>query len=92
MAKARHFTRNEVLARGVGLDDGVDDVLRHVAVVGEELLGILGQAGATVAEAGVVVVGAYARIKADAFDNLAGIKAMGGGVGIELIKIGGPNG
>ena len=50
----KHLVGHEVLARAVGLDDGLNQVLRHVAVVGEELLGVLGQAVAAVAEAGVI--------------------------------------
>ena len=48
---------DEVLTCRVSANDGVDQVLRHVAVVGQQLLGVLGQAVAPVAEAGVVVVG-----------------------------------
>ncbi len=36
--------------------------LRHVLVVGQQLLGVLGQAVAAVAEAGVVVVRSDARL------------------------------
>lgn len=40
-----------VLAGAAGLDDGLDQVLRHVPVVGQQLRGVLGQAVAAVAEA-----------------------------------------
>ena len=66
---AQHGVGDVVLARAVALDDGGHHVLRHVGVVGQELLGVLGQAVAAVAEARVVVVGADARVEADAFDN-----------------------
>ena len=45
----QHLVVHEVLAGAVGLDDGLDQVLGHVLVVGQQLLGVLGQAVATVA-------------------------------------------
>ena len=65
----QHLVGDEVLARAVGVDDGLDQVLRHVLAVGQQLLGVLGQAVAAVAEAGVVVVAADARLQAHALDN-----------------------
>ena len=58
----QHLVGHEVLAGAVGLDDGLDQVLGHVLVVGQQLLGVLGQAVAAVAEAGVVVVGPNERL------------------------------
>ena len=80
--------RDEVLAGGVGLHDGADQVLRHLGVVREELLGVLGQAVAAVAEGGVVVVPADARVEADAADDLARVEAVDLGVGVELVEVG----
>ena len=59
---ANDGVRDEVLASGVGLDNGVNQVLRHAAVVGEQLFGILGQAVTPIAEGGIVVVQADTRI------------------------------
>lgn len=39
----QHLVGHEVLAGAVGLDDRLDEVLRNVLVVGQELLGVLGQ-------------------------------------------------
>ena len=66
----------------------MDQVLRHVAVVGEQLLGVLGQAVAAVSEAGVVVVGTDARVEADAVNDLARVQTMGGGVSVEFVEVG----
>lgn len=55
----------------LGLDEGVDDPLRHVAIVGQELLGALGQAVAAVAEAGIIVMRANARVEANAVNDRA---------------------
>ena len=63
--RARAPVGHEVLARAVGVDDGLDQVPRHVLVVRQQLLGVLRQAVAAVAEAGVVVA-ADARLQAHA--------------------------
>ena len=58
----QHLVGDEVLAGAVGLHDGLDQVLGHVLVVRQQLLGVLGKAVAAVAEAGVVVVAADVRV------------------------------
>ena len=84
----QHLVGDEVLAGAVGVHDGLDQVLRHVSVVGQQLLGVLGQAVAAVAEAGVVVVAADARLQAHAVDDVAGVEASHLAVGIELVEVG----
>ena len=84
----QHLVGHEVLAGAVGLHDGLDQVLRHVPVVGQQLLGVLGQAVAAVAEAGVVVVAADARLQAHAVDDVAGVEASHLAVGVELVEVG----
>ena len=84
----QHLVGDEVLAGAVGLHDGLDQVLRYVPVVGQQLLGVLGQAVAAVAEAGVVVVAADARLQAHAVDDVAGVEAADLAVGVELVEVG----
>ena len=84
----QHLVGHEVLAGAVGLDDGLDQVLGHVLVVGQQLLGVLGQAVAAVAEAGVVVVRTDARLQADAVDDVAGVEPTDLAVGVELVEVG----
>ena len=84
---AQHGVGDVVLARAVALDDGGHHVLRHVGVVGQELLGVLGQAVAAVAEGGVVVVRADARVEADALDDGAAVEALDFGVRVELVEV-----
>ena len=79
---------DKVLAGGVALNDGFDQVLRHILVVGQQLLGVFGQAVAAVAEAGVVVVGADARVHAHAVDDLLRVEALHLRVGVQLVKVG----
>ena len=81
---------DEVLARTVRFDDRMDQVLRHVAVVGEQLLGVLGQTVAAVAERRVVVMVADARVEADAVDDLARVQPMRLGIGVQLVEVGEP--
>ena len=78
---------DEFLADGIALHHGLDHGLRDVLVVGEQLLGVLGQAVAAVAEAGVVVVRADARVHADSFDYLLRIQPLSLGVGVQLVEI-----
>ena len=84
----QHLVGHEVLAGAVCLHDGLDQVLRHVLVVRQQLLGVLGQAVAAVAEAGVVVVRADARLQAHAVDDVAGAEAADLAVGVELVEVG----
>ena len=83
----QHLVGDEVFAGAVGLHDGLDQVLRHVPVVGQQLLGVLGQAVAAVAEAGVVVVRPDARLQAHAVDDVAGVEAAYLAVGVELVEV-----
>src|SRR3546814_9854878 len=50
-----HLGRDEILARRVRRHDRLDQILRHILVIGEHLLGILGQAIAAIAEGRIVI-------------------------------------
>ena len=78
---------DEVLACAVALDDGLDEVLRHVFVVGQQLLGVLGQAVAAVAERRVVVEVADAWVEAHALDDAVGVETLHLGVGVQLVEV-----
>ena len=88
----QHLVGDKILARAVCLHDGLDQVLRHVPVVGQQPRGVLGQAVAAVAEAGVVVVPADARLQAHAVDDVAGIEAADLAVGVESVEVGNAKG
>ena len=83
---------DEPFAGVVGLDDGFDEVLRDGFVVGQELFGVFGEAVAAIAEGGVVVVSADARVKADSVDDAFGVEAFGGGVSVEFVEVGNAEG
>ena len=78
---------DEVFARSVGVDDGTHEVLRHVLVVGQELLGVLRQAVAAVSERGVVVHVADAGVETHAVDDLLRVEAFHFGIGVELVEV-----
>ena len=84
----QYLVGHEVLASAVAVHDGLDQVLRDVPVVGEQLLGVLGQAVAAETEAGVVVMAADARLQAHAIDDVAGVEAADLAVGVELVEVG----
>ena len=78
---------DEVFARGVRVDDGAHEVLGHVLVVGQELLGVLRQAVAAVTERGVVVHVADAGVETHTVDDLLRVEAFHFGVGVELVEV-----
>ena len=84
----QHAVGDEVLAGAVGLYNGFDEILRHIGVICQQLLGVLGQAVAAVAEAGVIVMAADARVKAYAVNDLLRVQTLALRVGIQLVKVG----
>ena len=82
-----HLVGDKILAGLVAIHDGADKVLRHIGIVGQKLLRVLGQAIAAIAETGVVVVAAYTGIEAHAIDNLLGVESLEFGIGVQLVEI-----
>ncbi len=76
-----------VLAGAVAVDDSLDEVLRDVVEVREELLRVLREAVAAIAETRVVVVRADTRIQANAVDNRLCVKSLHLRVGIQFVEI-----
>ena len=76
----------------------ISHILLHIAqyirieAIGQQLLGVLGQAVAAVAEAGVVVVGADARVHAHAVDDLLRVEPIHLRIGVQLVKVGDAHG
>jgi hypothetical protein len=65
----------------------MDEVFRHVPVIGEKLLGVLRKIISAVAEGGVVVEVAHAGIETHAPDDLGSVQPLDLGIGVQLIKI-----
>ena len=76
-----------VLARAVGLHDGGHHVLGHVLVVGEQLLRVLREAVAAIAEGGGCCSGVDAGVEAHALDDGTAVKALDLGVGVEFVEV-----
>ena len=72
----KYLIGNEVFAGSVALDDGCHHVLGDVGVVGEELLGVFGEAIAAVTEGGIIVVGSDTWVKTDALDYCLGVESF----------------
>ena len=83
----QHRVGDVVLAGAVALDYRLDKVLRDVGVVGEQLLGVLREAVAAVAEGRVVVVRADSRVKAHALDDGLRVEALDLRVGVKLVEV-----
>ena len=83
---------NEILARTVAFYDSLDEVLGYVLIVGQQLLGVFGQAVATVTERGVVVMASDARVEAYTVDDGFRVQTLHLGVRVQLIEIRDPQG
>lgn len=84
---AEHLVGDEVLTGAVALDDCCHHVLGHVLVVGEELFCVFGEAVTAVAERGIVVMGADARVEPYAFDDCLRIESFYLGICVEFVEI-----
>ena len=78
---------DEVLARAVAVYYCLDKVLRYVCVVRKELLRVLREAVASVAEGWVVVEVPDAGVEAHALDYRVGVQALHLRVGVELVEV-----
>ena len=78
---------DEVFTGAIAFDDGAHHVLGYVRIICEKLLGVFRQTVTSITERGVVVVTADARVKADAFDDCARIKAFDFGVCVKFVEV-----
>ncbi|EJX04076.1 membrane protein [gut metagenome] len=83
----QHLVGNEILTSLVGFHDGRHHVLRHILVVGQQLLGIFRQAITTVAKTRVIIVRTDTRIQAYPLNDGLRIQSFNFGIGIQLIEI-----
>ena len=81
---------NEILARTVAFHYGLDEVLGYVLIVGQQLLGVFGQAVATVTERGVVVMASDAWVEAYAVDDGFRVQPLHFGIRVQLVEVGYP--
>ena len=76
-----------ILSCAVTLHDGLDEIFRHILIVGEELLCVFRQTIATISKRRVVVVCTDTRVEADALNYRASVHSLHLGVGIEFVEI-----
>ena len=86
----QHAVRNEILPRPVRLHNRLDQILRNVLIVRQQLLRILRQAVSAVTERRIVVVRPDAGIQTDAVNDLPRVQALGLRIGVQLVKIRNP--
>ena len=79
---------DEVLTGAVAFHDGLNQVLGDISIVRKELLRVLREAVAAVAEGRVVIVRADAGIEADAVDDVLRGETLRFRVGVEFIEEG----
>ena len=84
----KHSVRDKILTRPVAFDNSLNEVLRHILVICEKLLCVLWQAVSAVAEGGIVVKIADARIQAYALDYRGSVELFDLCIGVKLIKEG----
>lgn len=78
---------NEVLTDGITFYNRLNHSLRHILIVSEKLLGILGKTIPAIAERRIVVVPADTRIHTHAIDNHLCIKTLSLGIGVKFIEV-----
>ena len=76
-----------VLSRAIALHNRLNQVLRHIGVVRQELFGVLRQTVATIAEAWVVIVCADTWIQAHTLDDCLRVQALHLGIGVQLVEV-----
>ena len=84
---AQYGIGNVVLAGAVGFYYGLDEVLWHILVICQKLLGILGKAIAAIAERRIVIIVAYSWIKTHTTNDALGVETLHLGVCIQLIEV-----
>ena len=84
---AQHGIGYVVLACAVAFHYRFDEVFRHIGIVCQQLLGVLGQTVAAVAERRVVVMRADAWVKAHTFYYGSCVESLYFGVGVELVEV-----
>ena len=83
----QHLVGNEILARAVALHNGRHHILRHIFIIGQQLLGVLRQTVSTITKRRVVVVRANSRIETDTVDDGLRVETLDFGVGVQLVKV-----
>lgn len=76
-----------VFARAVTLNYCLNQALRHIGIVGQQLLGVLGQAIATITERRIIVMPTDMRAEAHTVDDGLSVKTFHLGICIKFVEI-----
>ena len=88
--RVQYAVGNEILARAVAFYDSLDEVFRNVLIVGQQLLGVFGQAVSAVAERRIVVMASDAWVEAYAVDDGFRVQPLHFGIRVQLVEVGYP--
>lgn len=83
----KNFVGDKVFTGTVSIHNCLDQILRNLVIVGEQLLGVLWQAVTAVSEAWIVVTVADARIKANAVNDFASVQSAAFSISVKLIEM-----
>ena len=90
--RVQYAVGNEILTGFIAFHDGLDEVFRNILVIGQQLLGVFGQAVAAVTERRIVVMASDAWVKAYTVDDGFRVQTLHLGVRVQLIEIRDPQG
>ena len=82
----QHAVGDVVLACAVAVHNGLDEVLRHIVEVGQQLLGVLREAVSAITEGGVVIVSTNSRIQTDALNDGPGVEAFHLCISVQFVE------
>ena len=82
----------KILAGAVRIHDGLDQILRHLIVISQQLFRVLGQAIASISKGRIVVMRANTWIETDTFDDLACVHVSCQSIAVQLVKECNPHG
>ena len=82
-----HSVGDEILAGAVALYNGLDQILGHVGIVCQQLLGILRQTVAAISERWIIVEGADARVQSHTRYDGLGVESLHFGIGVQLVEV-----
>ena len=83
----QNLIRNEILAGAIRLDDGLDQILRDIRIIGQQLFGVFRQAISAITERRVIVVSPNTGIQTNSENNGLGIQSFYLGISIQFIEV-----
>lgn len=82
-----HTVGNEILSGSVTFHDGLNQVLRNVSIVGEQLLGVFREAITSVSERRIIIESSDAWIESYTIDNGFGVESFHFCISVQFVEI-----